>query len=87
MSEMRNLEDLQEQAEVEKIYREAVDALIVIMLAYGDMPDGRSLIRELMHDFPGSTASFWFGVMEMTADALSDDGLVPGGSGDGGEGA
>ena len=83
MSEMRNLEELQEQAEVEKIYREAVDTLIMIMLAYGDMPDGQSLIGELIHDFPGSTASFWLGVLEMTADALSDDGLVPGGSGDG----
>ena len=81
MSEMRNLEDLQEQAEVEKIYREAVDTLIMIMLAYGDMPDGKSLIRELIRDFPGSTPSFWLGVLEMTADALSDDGLIPGGSG------
>ena len=47
------------------------------MLAYGDMPDGKSLIRELIHDFPGSTPSFWLGVLEMTADALSEEGLVP----------
>lgn len=82
MSEMRNLEDLQEQAAMERIYREAVDTLIVIMLAYGDMPDGKSLIRELIHDFPGSTASFWLGVLEMAADALSEEGLVPGGVGE-----
>ena len=77
MSEKRTLEDLQEQAAVEKIYREAVDSLMVIMLGYADMPDGKSLIRELTQDFPGSTAAFWVGVLEMTSDALSEDGVIP----------
>ncbi len=84
MSEMSQLEDLREQAEVEKIYRGAVDTLIMIVIAYSDMPDGRSLVRELVQDFPGSTVAFWLGVLEMTAQALSEDGLVPDGGGDGG---
>jgi hypothetical protein len=77
MSEKRSLEDLQEQAAVEKIYREAVDSLILIMLAYADMPDAKSLLQALTHNFPGSTAAFWVGVLEMMEDALSEDGLIP----------
>ena len=82
MSEKRSLEDLREQAAVEKIYREAVDSLIVIMLAYADMPDAKSMLEALTHDFPGSTAAFWVGVLEMTREALSEDGLIPGSGGD-----
>ena len=82
MSEMRSLEDLQEQAAVEMIYREAVDSLMVLMVAYADMPDAKSLIGALIRDFPGSTAAFWVGVLEMTGDALSEDGLVPKWEGD-----
>lgn len=84
MSEMRDLEDLREQAEVERIYREAVETLYLIVLAYADMPDGQSLLRELIGDFPGSNAAFWYGVLEMTAEAISEDGLVPGAQSDGG---
>ncbi len=83
MSEMDDLEALREQAAVEKIYREAVDALIMIVLAYADLPDGRQVIRQLVHDFPGSTEGFWIGVLEMTAEAISDDGLVPDAGADG----
>lgn len=87
MSEMRDLEELREQAQAEKLYREAVDTLMLIVIAYGDSPDGKSLIRDLMHDFPGSNAAFWIGVLEMTAEALSEDGLIPGARGDGESGA
>ncbi len=84
MSEMSGLEDLREQAEVEKIYREAVDTLIVMVLAYGDMPDGRSVVLELVREFPGSNAAFWVGVLQMTADALAEDWTIPEEGGDGG---
>lgn len=77
MSESEDLEALREQAAVEKIYREAVDTLITIVLAYLAEPDGENVIDLLTNDFPGSTQSFWIGVMEMTAEAISEDGLIP----------
>lgn len=77
MSEMDDLEALRDQATVEKIYREAVDTLITIVIAYGDIPDGNQLLQQLVHDFPGSTEAFWIGVIEMTAEALSEENLIP----------
>ena len=77
MSETDDLEALREQAEVEKIYREAVETLITFVISYLGGADGEDVIEQLMHDFPGSTQAFWLGVMEMTAEALSEDGLIP----------
>ncbi|MDE2967980.1 MAG: hypothetical protein OXS30_10930 [Chloroflexota bacterium] len=74
---LEGLDLLRVQAEAEKSYRQAVDTLIMIMIAYCDQPDPQSLVGELTRDFPGSTEVFWLGVLEMTADALSEDGLVP----------
>ena len=74
---LSELELLRLRAEAEKSYREAVDTLIVIMIAYCDTPDRQNLIGELTRDYPGSTEAFWLGVLEMTAEALSEDGLVP----------
>ena len=78
MDETDDLEALREQAQVEKIYREAVDTLITIVLAYFAEPNGDDVIEQLARDFPGSTPSFWLGLVQMTAEAISDDGLVPG---------
>ncbi len=83
MFEMRDLEELQEQAEVEKIYREAVETLHLIVIAYVGTMDDEDLVDALVHDHPGSNASFWYGLIRMAVDALSEDGLVPKAGGDG----
>ena len=77
--DLNDLEALREQAQVEKIYREAVDTLITIVLAYFAEPEpgDEDMIEQLTHDFPGSTPAFWLGLIQMTAEALSDDGLIP----------
>ena len=73
-----DLEALQAQAEVEKIYREAVNALFTIALVHMSDRDGDvHVIDQLCREFPGSTQAFWYGVMEMVAEEISDDGLVP----------
>lgn len=77
MAEMDDLEALRDQATIEKIYREAVETLFTIVIAYADVPDGRRVVQQLVNDFPGSTEAFWRGVIEMTAEALSDDNLIP----------
>jgi hypothetical protein len=83
MSQAEDLEALREQAAVEKIYRDAVETLFTIVIAYGDIPEGNKLLQQLVHDFPGSTEAFWIGVIEMTAEAISQDNLIPGPDTDG----
>ncbi len=83
MSEMRDLEELREQAAVEKIYREAVETLYLIVMAYAGSGEGEHPIQALVREHPGSNVYFWYGLMKMTAEALSEDGLIPQASGDG----
>ena len=73
-----DLETLRTQAEVEKIYREAVRALYTIMLVHmGNRDEDVNVVQQLQREFPGSTEMFWLGVMEMVAEELSEEGKVP----------
>ena len=83
MSEMRDLEELQEQAEVEKIYREAVETLHLIVIAYAGSAEGEHPIQALVREHPGSNVYFWYGLIRMAVEALSEDRLVPQAGGDG----
>ena len=78
MSEMRSLEDLREQAEVEQIYRNAVETLSLIVMAYAGTVEEDDVIERLVDEHPGSNVAFWYGVVRMTAEAMSDDRLVGG---------
>lgn len=73
-----DLENLRTQAEVEKLYRDALRALYTIVLVHIGNPDEDvHVVDQLRREFPGSTENFWLGLMEMVAEEISDEGRVP----------
>ena len=73
------MDELCEVAEVEQIYRNAVETLSLIVLAYAGTVEDRDVLETLVAEHPGSNLPFWYGVLRMTAESMSEEGLVSGG--------